>query len=675
MAICACLSSPSRVKQELYMNRSIIFILFLWIVSANQLSGRDYFLPEKNNEKINEDISLKLLLERLDLDQIPQLRQRIDDDINQQEKALLNYFQSRNNIHHRVNRADRTRDKGNIASKADLELADDALKHIFVGQPAYPRFFCGEDINWGLRPVPDNEWVWQLNRMNFWNAMGRAYWHTADEKYAQAWGEQLIDWVSKNPNDKEHSYAWRSIEAGIRGNSWCELFQRFVDSPSFTPEVLITFLNSLHDHASFLMTRYTTHSNWALMEAEGLAAIGILFPEFKESQQWREEAFTRFNAEIDLQVYADGHQRELAMGYHIGCINLFMRSYELAKMNAMEDIFPQTYVEKIEKMCEVPMKLCHPDGTVVQFGDAWTGKPGQYKNYFRKWSALFDRTDFLYLATDGKEGTEPRETAFALPESGLYSMRSGWHKDAIFLALKCGPNGGGHSQPDNGTFGLYAGGRILMPDAGSYIYSGNPEWRDWFRQTKVHQTITLNNQNAKYDPKLLYWVTKDDLDVLVVENRSYEDLTHRRSVLFIDKRYFVIIDEVYGTATGNVGLHFQLAPGKPIVDIGKFSVSTNFADGWNIYLKTYSSSGTMELQEEEGWVSHEYTQKESRPAYCFNTIKKSSHPVIRYVTLLIPYEQKKPDIAVKILHEPRNKVITNMRIEISENNRSKLIQF
>ncbi|MDR1222518.1 MAG: hypothetical protein LBL07_06520, partial [Tannerella sp.] len=124
---------------------------------------------------------------------------------------------------------------GNCASERDLEIAGDALKHIFIGQPAYPPHFCGEDIDWSTSPVPDSEWVWQLNRMPSWHALGKAYWHTGDEKYAKAWAEQLTDWVRKNPNDKAHHYAWRSIEAGIRGHQWMELFQRFVDSPSFTP--------------------------------------------------------------------------------------------------------------------------------------------------------------------------------------------------------------------------------------------------------------------------------------------------------------------------------------------------------------------------------------------------------------------------------------------------------
>lgn len=33
------------------------------------------------------------------------------------------------------------------------------------------------------------------------------------------------------------------------------LFQRFLDAPSFTPDVLIAFLNSCYDHSEYLMTQ------------------------------------------------------------------------------------------------------------------------------------------------------------------------------------------------------------------------------------------------------------------------------------------------------------------------------------------------------------------------------------------------------------------------------------
>ena len=83
----------------------------------------------------------------------------------------------------------------------------------------------------------------------------------------------------------------------------------------------------------------------------------------------------------------------------------------------------------------------------------------------------------------------------------------------------------------------------------------------------------------------------------------------------------------------------------------------------------------MELIEEEGWVSHKYTIKEPRPAFCFSTVKKSNTSVIRFVTVLIPYNQKRPDIEVKIKDEPKNKVISHMKIEITEDNTKKHIEY
>ena len=609
-----------------------------------------------------------LLLSRLDLGRAGMEEVKSAKSIDEALAALLKYYRGRTDVKHELDRFSKAEMLGDFATEKDIKIAEDALEHVFVGQPAYPSYFCGDDIDWSLRPVPDNEWVWQLNRMSFWQAMGKAYWHTGDSKYAEEWCNQIVDWVKKNPRDEAHAYAWRSIEAGIRGNGWTRLFQYFLDDPSFTPEVLAYFLNSLYDHASFLMTRYSSGSNWALMEAEGMAFIAITFPEFKDAESWREEAFRRLNEQIQAQVYSDGHQRELAMGYHVGSIRWFMRTYELASINGLQDKFPDAYLGTIEKMCEVPMKLGFPDGSTTQFGDSWSGKPGQYDDHFADWATLFDRDDFEYLATQGQSGTPPDETAFAYPESGLYSMRSGWGKEDICLVLKCGPDGGGHCQPDNGTFEIYAGGRHLMPDAGSYIYSGDPVNRAWFRQTKVHQTLTLNGENSVYAPRLLKWQTGNDLDILVVENESYQELTHRRAVLFVDKEYFVIIDDAYGAGTGEVDIHFQLAPGDAVFDNKQFSVSSDFEEGWNVLVKTQKQKNLV-LEEEEGQVSFEYTKKEPRPAFRYG-LAKDDETGVRFVSVVYPYKGVRPKVKLKYMSDlGTNTSEVNIQVSINGNKR------
>ena len=324
-------------------------------------------------------------------------------------------------------------------------------------------------------------------------------------------------------------------------------------------------------------------------------------------------------------------------------------------------------------MCEVPMKIGLPDGTIAQFGDSWTGSPGGLWKSLLSWGRLYNRQDFIYVATEGKEGKVPESTAFALDKSGLYSMRSNWDRNAICLVLKCGPDGGGHCQPDNGTFELYAGGRHLMPDAGSYIYSGDPENRAWFRQTKVHQTLTLDGKNSTYAPKLLLWKPGKDLDILVVENSGYKNLIHQRALLFVDKKYFVIVDEAYGEATGDIDLHFQLGPGKAVFDQANFLVRSDFPDGWNVFVQSVKQKG-INLEEEEGQVSFQYTRKEPRPAFRYRINKTASEKEIRFVTVVAPYTGPQPQVKVTISGQPEI-AASHFELDVSVNGKSRHLSY
>jgi len=593
---------------------------------------------------------VKTLLARLDLTRpgLAKVRAAVNDP-QRAAAELLAYYRARSSVRHPVDRKKRAGLRGKYANDRTLKVANDALRHVFISQGGYPPHFVGDDINWGRSPVPDNEWLWQLHRMYFWNAMARAYWHTGDEKYAKEWCAQLVDWVGKNPRDGRHRYAWRPIEAGIRGHSWTSLYQHFVDSPHFTPEVLVAFLNSCHDHAAFLTGRRFTRQNHGLMEAEGVAFIAMTFPEFKDAKTWRRKAFAHFGAEVKRQVRPDGHQIEQCLNYHSGCINWFTRSFEMARANDLGDDFPPGYAKIIERMCEVLMKLSLPDGRSAQFGD--TSSQVHCARALRKWAKVFGRDDFLYVATRGKQGRAPGQTAYALRDSGFYSMRSSWGTKAICLVLKCGPGGYWHCQPDNGTFELNAFGRRLMPDSGTYIYHGDAAGRAWFRQTRVHQTLTLDGKDSRCAAKCLLWKPGRRLDVLAVENRSYGGLTHRRAVLFVRKKFFVLVDEALGKATGDVDLHFQLAPGAAVFDRAAPSARTDFREGANVLVRALAQPG-MVLAKEKGQVSFHYGSREPRPAFRFR-VRKGGAAGVRFVTLVVPYEGGVPETSIALVGSPR----------------------
>lgn len=102
----------------------------------------------------------------------------------------------------------------------------------------------------------------------------------------------------------------------------------------------------------------------------------------------------------------------------------------------------------------------------------------------------------------------------------------------------------------------------MFPDSGSYVYAGEGEvmeQRNWHRQTCVHNTVTLNNKNLDTTESVTkLWQPEGAIQTLVTENPSYKNLKHRRSVFFVDNTYFVIVDEMIGSAKGSINLHYQM---------------------------------------------------------------------------------------------------------------------
>ncbi len=598
---------------------------------------------------------VNLLLSRLDLDR-PGLDKvkAATADPQKAAAALLEYYRTREGIvHPEVDRSKRQELRGQYADEKQMAIADDALMNILITSPKYPRHDFGDKLDWLTNQSPngDLEWTWQLNRHDSWLFLGMAYWHTGDEKYPQAYARQLAHWMAQcGWLPKPHNTAWRMIETGIRGRAWTVHWMHFVDSPHYSPTLLVRQLNCLYDHADYLTRgRDFTRNNWGLMEAQGSAHIAAIFPEFKDSDAWWDKAIEYLVAETTKQVLPDGMHKELCFGYHSGSIYWFNRTMFLARVNGQGKRFPPAYEKTVEKMYLALARCQHPDGHRSMFGDDPQAKvTGQVK----MGAEQFPENPYLkFLASGGSEGEAP-PTAFILPDAGLYSLRNSWDEDAIHLIMKCGPDGGWHCQPDNGTFELYAYGRLLMPDSGCYIYHGDDEGRKWFRQTRVHQTLTLDGKDSAYDPKLLLWKPGEHLDAVVVSNGSYENLTHRRAVFFVDRRFFVLVDDAIGQAAGDIDLNFQLIPGEAIFDKDNLSVRTNFADGANVMIKTLPQQG-LTLHQEEGQVSYIYSKKEPRPALRFHLPKTAETTALRFVTLILPYKAgHTPEASAKLIDSP-----------------------
>ncbi len=575
--------------------------------------------------------------------------------------ALLDYYKQRRNVKHPEV------DLKNVKiNKEEQQWADDGLKHIFFVHKGYqPSYFYGDDINWEFWPVQDNELRWQLHRHKWWTPMGKAFRVSGDEKYAKEWILEYIDWIKKNPlvnatkeNKKSMSsgelsslenvrFAWRPLEVSNRLQDQTNQFMYFLSSKYVTPEFLSEFLLNYYRHAEHIMGNYSDQGNHLLFEAQRMIYAGTFFPEFKNAEKWRKSGISILNVEIKKQVYDDGFHFELDPHYHLAAINIFYKAIEIASVNGFRNEFPASYLQTVEKMIMATMNLSFPNYQNPCFSDAKLDyKPEMIGNY-KNWSKVFpENKQILYMATDGKKGELPNYLSHRLATSGFYMFRNGWKEDATVMLLKAGPPAEWHNQPDNGTFELYIKGRNFFPDAGSYVYGGSDEVlkeRDWFRQTMVHKTLTLDNANiVTMDTKCLLWEINSNVEKLVIENPSYTDLKHRRAVFFVDKSFFVIVDEASGDENGNVAVHYQLSEGKVSTDKANLSVQTLYDDNNNVIVKGFGAKGTS-LVEEEGWVSYAYRQKNKREAFAYQLAKTTKEPV-RFITVIYPFGSQAPKI-------------------------------
>jgi heparan-sulfate lyase len=575
---------------------------------------------------------------------------------NEAANELLKYYRNRKNVRHpEFNLGDEARFKGKTLSKADQAKADNALEHKFQPQKGYGFYDYGKDINWQFWPVKDNEVRWQLHRVYWWQPMGLAYRTSGDEKYAKEWVFQFRDWAKKNPlglSAENDRYAWRPLEVSERVQSLPGTFNLFINSASFSPAFLMEFLESYHQQASYIPPRYSAQGNHLLFEAQRVLFAGSFFPEFNDAPSWRKSGISILNTEIKKQVFADGMQWELSPAYHIASIDIFLKAYNAAKMAGVEKEFPATYVQTIQNMVLATVNMSFPDYNNPMFGDSWPVEKNARVKQFQLWSKLFpDNAVIEYFATDGKQGALPNFLSHALPDAGFYTFRNGWNDKSTVMILKASPPAAFHAQPDNGTFELWVKGRNFTPDAGCYLYSGDKEinkMRNWYRQTRVHSTLTLDNQNMVITKaQQNKWETGEKLDVLSYANPSYPELNHQRSVLFINKQYFLIIDKAIGKATGKLGVHFQLKEdSKPIFDKAKNRVNTTYGDGNNLLIQSLNTD-KVSLSEEDGKVSYVYNKEMARPAFVFEKPKQDA-AAQEFVSIVYPYDgNEAPEISIK----------------------------
>lgn len=493
------------------------------------------------------------------------------------------------------------------------------------------------DIQWLQGPV---EWTHVLSRFAYWGHLGKAYWGTGESKYAEDFVYTLEDWVADNPVPRiltnsrgKDGTVWRTLETGIRGDVWFDAMEMFMHAPEFDAEAKWTMTRSLVEQARHLH-RYQIafrYGNWQVVECTGLACIGIMLPELKEAEGWRERAFHYLVEHMERDVYDDGAHYEVTPGYHGWVMSLFMRAALLAERNGYE---VPGLMDKHERMYEFLLKLSRPNRRAPSVGDA--GGPGGagITGNMALGALLYDRPDMRFLGVSkpqeqwlwlfGEEAidryadmaTEPPafESTY-LPSSLYFTMRTGWEPEDKYFLLDCAPWGGGHSHADQLSIIAYANGEDLILDPGMYSYD-QPLSREYLRFGKAHNVLLVDGTDSgRVNPEALSHDFGEDFDF--VSGRvdvGVEGVAHTRSALFVRPDYWVVADHVSGEGEHSLQQLFHLPLGAE-VDTSEARVTVTLKAGQRFLIENLGGGRPSVT---EGWIPTGGASAERAPVVVFD---------------------------------------------------------
>ena len=436
----------------------------------------------------------------------------------------------------------------------------------------------------------------------------------------------------------------------------------------------LKFLYLQARHIETFLSTYFSPNTHLTGEALGLFYLGLMFPEFKEAERWRETGRQILLSELERHVKPDGVYFEQASYYHRYTTDFYIHLMILSRATGAD--LPPAVEKNLTALLDHLMYITRPDGTTPFFGDDDGGRllgltrnaANDFRETLATGAALLSRLDYKFVAggagvetlwllgpeglrtLDALQAREPAQQSQAFPHGGYYVMRDDWSPTANYLLFDCGPHGAancGHAHADALSFELAANGHTMLVDPGTFTYTGSKELRDWFRHSAARNTVTVDEQSSSVSGgpfswqgsagcKCHTWIAEARFDYLAASHNGYERLPdpvmHVRSVLFLKGDYWIIRDQIRSLEEHRLKLWFHFDTGvAPLSSKNDVYVVSDNAHTTRLQLTVCAPGG--EWTKENGWVSSCYGEKEEAPVFAFNLAARGATEI---VTFLLP---------------------------------------
>ena len=469
------------------------------------------------------------------------------------------------------------------------------------------RLHVGTPPAWNECRTDDEEYLWSLNRMGYFNELLNLYHLTGEVEFAAKVMDDMIDWVDTcplAPLPDENTTAeemqkirkhfsgltpWRSLEVGIRMfDSWNKAYDLLLHTDLMTPEKHEKLVCSFYEHALVLRTMSPIYwpdanHNHYIHEMLGLLEIACLFPDMKEADAWREFAIYELGRCAKAQFTEDGGQIEGSPNYHAGCLGMFFSLLEVAK--SFNLTIPDDIVSTCIKATDYMLMVTAPDGIMAPFGDTacLTYCDKLARRYYTSLGELGATAKIFAIHPNNDKDVIPEQAQAAAREIAKnaggehnlqrqidqYFARTGWTREDSHFGFMCHtPVFNGHSHIDPMTFVLHLKGDPVVVDPSYYTYRECPE-RKLYKSPEYHSTLTFDDKHPYvYNSRWSFGPQKegkirsayrfDNVFAADASHHCYDPDYHKRLCALVGDDVFIVADDVANVTGTDVRIYFHM---------------------------------------------------------------------------------------------------------------------
>ncbi|WP_147802799.1 heparinase II/III family protein [Alkalicoccus halolimnae] len=442
-------------------------------------------------------------------------------------------------------------------------------------------------------PKLQHLWRYNLHYFEYLYPLAQRHIEEYDnDMYYQKCRYFIDNWINHNP--VAYGDGWHSYTISLRLTNWIAVYEIFKNEMKKDPDFHNKFIDSLYKQYQYLQSilEKDVLGNHYFENIKALLIASIFFEDSKVREKFKKELLKQ----LKEQILEDGMHFELSPMYHkIILEDLIKITYWLKEDSIYEQLRPT-----IKKMIDVTFSLEDGFGKTPAFNDSTDGISKDYKSL---------------LAVSEKNFSLTPEKKYKLETSGFYITENGDNK-RIFDTGDVSPTYlPAHAHCDALSFELSVKSLPMIVNSGTYRYE-NGKWRDYFRSTKAHNTVTVDNQEqsqfwgsfrvAKRIKKLKRNIFNyNGIQYEAGQYVSYQGVKHKRFIGNIDEHTFIVLDEIKAKTKADINSFIHFIP-EVNFEINNSTMKVTSEDQL-VYL---TGINTNKVEVNLGWYSKQFNVKE-----------------------------------------------------------------